>query len=108
MIPGCQSAAGWPSSQAATSVEPRDLGTGIAVELVVGLQLRQPAGDLAFEEPVGRAEVAEPDGVVVDRAERGDAVGRLQAHRWRDARIARRVRLGEADVGLNPSIGSIR
>ena len=69
-------------------VEARDLGTGVAVELGVGLELGHPPGDLAFEEAVGVAEVGEADGLVVDRAEGGDAVDHRQAHLVADGRVA--------------------
>ena len=61
----------------ADEVDVRQLGPGVALELGVPLELAAPAADLAFEPVLRLAEVAEPDRLVVDRAERRGPFGHL-------------------------------
>ena len=61
-------------------VDAGDVGTGVSVVLLVGLQLRKPAWDLAFQKAVRLAEIGEPDGDVIDGTEFGQRVGHRQPH----------------------------
>ena len=79
-MPGVQVVGRWPSSQAATSSMPGISRPGVAVVLVVGVQLRKPARHLAFQEALRLAEIGEAHRDVVDGAELGQRVGHRQAH----------------------------
>ena len=59
------------------AVDVGQLRTGVALELAVAVELAAPTAHLTLEPVLRLAEVAEPDGLVVDRTELRGAFGHL-------------------------------